>query len=156
MIDYIEEAGHAWGAQRRRVVLGGFVVDGVPHQDGFSRSSLLARIRELGDGAGQRGQLRQHFAEVYTGEGLAFQRAIAGAREHWRVLAELRYVVPNRVVAGKQKLAYLQQQFPRQFSGRQRYYEQLELFHNWLAGRWPQSGEVNSAHRQHDGHAAGG
>lgn len=156
MIDYIEEAGHAWGAQRRRVVLGGFVVDGVPHQDGFSRSSLLARIRELGDGAAQRGQPRQHFAEVYTGEGLAFQRAIAGTREHWRVLAELRYVVPNRFVAGKQKLAYLQQQFPRQFSGRQRYYEQLALFHNWLAGRWPRSGEVNPGHRQHNDLAAGG
>ncbi len=145
MIDYIEQAGHEWGAQRRRIVLGGFVTDGVHHRDGFNRSSLLARIREFGDGAGQRGHLHQHFAEVYTGEGLAFQRALVGVREHWRLIAELRYVVPNRVVAGKQKLAYLQQHFPRQFSGRQRYYEQLELFHNWLAGRWPRSGETTHA-----------
>jgi len=68
-----------WRVQYLRVATGRRVFpDGHVHLDGWPTATVLGRIRAEGEGAGQRGTVGQHFAEVYTGEALLIWRAMHG------------------------------------------------------------------------------
>ena len=89
-----------WGEQRRRVLTGRterqvWLFDGrklhthaVNHVDGWAEKSPAAALRD----GGRSGKVEQHFAEVYTGDGLEVWRALEGAPELVRVALEWRYV----------------------------------------------------------------
>lgn len=72
----IEPMCREWARQYRRIVQGGVVrADGVFEPDGWPTTTILGKLREERDGAGQ-GKVSQHFAEVYRGDGLLIRRAM--------------------------------------------------------------------------------
>jgi len=60
-----ERAILTWAAQKRLMYVGG---------DGFAPASVLAKIRDEREGAGEGHRPTQHWAEVYTGDGLAVHK----------------------------------------------------------------------------------
>lgn len=92
-----------WGRQKRRVWIG---TDWHGNVDGYSQS-LLGRIRDEREGAGEQGARAQSWPEVFWGVGLDVQRALAGMREiPFRVL-HLHYVWPPEWNIGIERKAAL-------------------------------------------------
>lgn len=79
-----------WGRQKRRVWIG---ADWHGNIDGYSQS-LLGRIRDEREGAGEQGARSQHWPEVFWGQGLDVQRGIVGMREVPYSVMHLHYVWP--------------------------------------------------------------
>ena len=79
-----------WGRQKRRVWVG---ADWHGNIDGYSQS-LLGRIRDEREGAGEQGARSQHWPEVFWGAGLDVQRGIMGMREVPFCVLHLHYVWP--------------------------------------------------------------
>jgi hypothetical protein len=72
----IEPMCREWARQYRRLAQGGVVYpDKAFAPDGWPMSTLLGKMREEGAGAAQ-GRISQHFAEVYSGDGLLIWRAM--------------------------------------------------------------------------------
>lgn len=137
MIDWIDDNGKMWGIAKRRIVLGGhWYQDQGFHTDGFSARSVIGKLWEEREGAGQ-GSTKQKAVEVFLGEALAFQIGLQGADEHWHYLAHYRYVIPNRWMPGKSKLADLREMFPRKFKDERAFYNELHGLHCFLLGRMP-------------------
>lgn len=137
MIDWIDESGKVWGVAKRRVLLGGHWFEGKGfHEDGFSARSVVGKLWEEREGAGQ-GANGQKVIEVFLGDALAFETAMHGAYERWYYLAHYRYVIPSRWLPGKSKLAELREMFPKYFKDDRGYYDELHSFHCYLLGRMP-------------------
>ena len=79
-----------WGRQKRRVWIG---TDWHGNVDGYSQS-LLGRIRDEREGAGEQGVRSQHWPEVFWGMGIDVQRGIVGMREIPFCVLHLHYVWP--------------------------------------------------------------
>lgn len=79
-----------WGRQKRRIWVG---ADWHGNVDGYSQS-LLGRIRDEREGAGEQGARAQRWPEVFWGMGLDIQRAITGMREIPYCVLHLYYVWP--------------------------------------------------------------
>jgi hypothetical protein len=79
-----------WGRQKRRVWIG---TDWHGNVDGYSQS-LLGRIRDEREGAGEQGARSQFWTEVFWGMGLDVQRGIRGMREIPYSVLHLHYVWP--------------------------------------------------------------
>lgn len=89
----------AWGKQKRRIWEGGAVSrNGHRHIDGYA-NSLLGRIREEREGAGQGARTVQHWPEVYHGQALEVQRALIGIPERPHLVLHLHYVFPREATA---------------------------------------------------------
>lgn len=90
---WLRLACRRWGSQKRRVILGHVARPGyITHVDGYPAQSVLARIRDERDGAGQGAVATQRWLEVYTGDGLDVQRAIQGMPEHPLLVFNIQYV----------------------------------------------------------------
>lgn len=148
MIDWIDDSGKTWGVAKRRIVLGGhWYQDQGFHTDGFSARSVVGKLWDEREGAGQ-GSLRQRPIEVFIGEALSFEIGMQDACEHWYYLAHYRYVIPSRWVPGKTKMLELREMFPRRFKDERAYYNELHGLHCYLLGRMPDvSRESNGAER---------
>lgn len=137
MIDWIDQAGKAWGTQRRRILLGGYSHDGGFHHDGYPARSILAKLREEREGAAHANTgTGQHYAEVLRGDALAFRRALDGAPGWAVAVATMRYVVPKRGMPTKAKVQEIRKEHP-EINCAQRFYEALERLHVYLQARWP-------------------
>jgi hypothetical protein len=79
-----------WGRQKRRAWLG---ADWHGNIDGYAQS-LLGRIRDEREGAGEQGARSQYWPEVFWGVGLDVQRGIVGMRETPLHVIHLHYVWP--------------------------------------------------------------
>jgi len=136
MIDWVEGCGKVWGGVKRRIAAGGYFRDEDSfHVDGYATRSHIAKLWEERDGAAHAGVRKQHLHEVFTGEALAFEAAITGAREHWHWLAYTRYVIPSSRMHAKSKRDLLRQQFPRILRSDDAYYDELHAMHCYLSGR---------------------
>lgn len=60
-----ERALLTWAAQKRLMYIGG---------DGYAPASVIAKIRDEREGAGEGKRTTQRWAEMYTGDGLAVHR----------------------------------------------------------------------------------
>jgi len=80
-----------WGRQKRRIWIG---ADWHGNVDGYAQS-LLGRIRDEREGAGESGARSQHWPEVFWGAGLDIQRGIVGMRETPFNVLHLHYVWPS-------------------------------------------------------------
>lgn len=89
---WVRIACRAWGAQKRRIWAG---KDWHGNIDGYA-SSLLGRIREEREGAGQ-GHRSQHWLEVFSGDGLAVQRVLPGICEAQNDALHVKYVWDPRI-----------------------------------------------------------
>lgn len=137
MIDWIDESGKLWGVSKRRIVLGGYWYDNTEfHKDGFSPRSIVAKLWDEREGAGQ-GASTQKTVEVFMGEALAFEIGMCHAQEPWFYLAHFRYVIPTRWMPGKTKMMELRAMFPRRFKDERAYYNELHGMHCYLLGRMP-------------------
>lgn len=84
---WVRAACRTWGSQKRRAWSG---QDWHGNVDGYA-SSLIGRIRDERDGAGQ-GHRVQHWAEVFAGDGLAVHRALIGVGLDLHDALHLKYV----------------------------------------------------------------
>lgn len=112
---FVREACREWGRQRWKLF---------DPNDGWANVSLLGRIREERDGAGQT-YFRQSFKEVYSGLGLEVHRAVQGMPDRpWQIL-NAHYVFPGRAnwKANRLKLH------------RAEYYRLLNQAHSYIASR---------------------
>src|SRR2546423_279673 len=90
--DWLRPMLRTWGQQRRRILTGRRQFrEGAAHIDGHPSRSALAGLFE----GGSSGKVEQHFAEVYTGDGLEVWRAMQGAAFGVRQILEFHYVVPG-------------------------------------------------------------
>lgn len=92
-----------WGRQKRRIWIG---TDWHGNVDGYSQS-LLGRIRDEREGAGEQGAQSQHWPEVFWGIGLDVQRGIVGMREIPFSVLHLHYVWPSEWQLGIEKKAQM-------------------------------------------------
>jgi hypothetical protein len=89
---WVLSALNTWGRQKRRIWEGGATSrSGHRHVDGYV-NSLLGRIREEREGAGQGARTMQRWPEVYQGVGLEVQRALVGMPERPFCIVHLHYV----------------------------------------------------------------
>lgn len=128
MIESIDVMCRIWGIQKRRILLGrsdaGF-------EDGWSRETILAKIREMQLHAGStRGMPAQRFAETYTDpDALAIHRAAQGMPETLAVTLFVHYVIPQSLrLTAKRKAAILNHSL-------RDYWINLDRAHHWLAAR---------------------
>ncbi len=122
-----------WGRQKRRIWDGSetFVnCEGKEdtHIDGYA-GSLLGRIREERDGAGQQGALHQHWAEVMWGHGLEVQRSLPGMPENPLLVGHLQYVWPKEFGLSIPRKAALIELDKNQ------YWDSLRNFEWWVFAR---------------------
>lgn len=80
----VDMYGYAWGRQYRRH----FGVDAL-----FPIPSLLGRLREEAEAAGERGASERRFREVFIGDALEFSRAWHQLRAFDRESAMVHYVI---------------------------------------------------------------
>lgn len=123
MIDYIHEKCKVWGWQTR----------GMPRS--FPAKSSITRWTEALSHE-QFGMHRQRWAEIYTGDGLAVQRAILAqprATLWHRALLTCHYVDERPV---KAKLPDVCELLSTSWDTRE-YWQQLDRLHHWLDGRLP-------------------
>jgi hypothetical protein len=85
---FIIGALRMWGRQKRRIWIGS---DWHGNIDGYAQS-LLGRIRDEREGAGEQGARNQFWPEVFWGAGLDVQRGIIGMRETPLCVLHLHYV----------------------------------------------------------------
>lgn len=122
--DWIRRANGLWGRQKRRIWCGH---DWHGNVDGYAQS-LLGRIREERDGAGQ-GTPSQRWPEVFWGEGLDVQRSLLGMPEVPYAVLHLHYVWdPEWNVPITQKARALN-------IAREAYYESLDRAEYWVWSR---------------------
>lgn len=122
--DWIRRACALWGRQKRRIWAG---MDWHGNIDGYAQS-LLGRIKEERDGASS-SQVRQHWPEVFTGDGLDVQRSLDGLGEVPRAALHFRYVWdPDWNVTIADKAAYLG-------VGRTEYFELIARAESYMHGR---------------------
>ena len=94
---WVRIACQKWGRQKRRIWSGMgdwyFTRAGMKarHVDGYAQS-FLARVQDERVGAGSPGEVRQHWEEVFWGEGLEVQRAVVGMPELPTDVIHLHYV----------------------------------------------------------------
>lgn len=101
--DWVRADCRAWGRQKRRIWEGH---DWHGNVDGYAQS-LLGRIREERDGAGQ-GTPAQRWPEVFWGSGLDVQRALPGMPERQYAALHFQYVWnPESGITADRKAAYL-------------------------------------------------
>lgn len=140
IIDWIEDAGKVYGIAARRLMLGGYWYSAGDaerfHFDGSAARSISAKLAEDREGAAG-GEISQRFAEVLTGEALEFRTATRGCPIWWHELIVYRYVIPNRWMPPKSKLAELRSLYPRRFKSRETYYDELHGLHCYALGKWP-------------------
>jgi hypothetical protein len=75
--DWLNPMLAVWKVQYLRAMRGyQQFADGMRHFDGWPASTILGKIRAEGEGAGQGGTFKQHFSEVYFGDGLLIWRAM--------------------------------------------------------------------------------
>lgn len=130
--DWIRRANGIWGRQKRRIWCGH---DWHGNVDGYAQS-LLGRIREERDGAGQ-GAPSQRWPEVFWGDGLDVQRSILGMPETPYAVLHLHYVWdPEWNVKATQKARAIS-------VSRDVYYDSLDRAEYWIWSRL----EVNPERR---------
>jgi hypothetical protein len=98
--------------------------DGTRHFDGWPVATVLAKIREDGEGAGQ-GMRRQSYAEVYAGDGLTIWRAMDGMRIDLREVLYARYLSRQPIRQQAQNLGL----------GERDYFRLLDNAFHYLEGR---------------------
>jgi hypothetical protein len=114
-----------WGRQKRRIWIG---TDWHGNVDGYAQS-LLGRIRDEREGAGEQGARSQHWPEVFLGEGLDVQRALIGMPEVASGVLHLHYVWDPEwgiTVTRKARCVGLQ---------RDVYYDHLDRAEYWIWAR---------------------
>jgi hypothetical protein len=84
----VDMYGYTWGRQYRRH----FGADAL-----FPIASLLGRVKEEAEAAGERGSVDRHYPEVFTGDALDFARAWRQLREFDRETAMVHYVIVGLV-----------------------------------------------------------
>lgn len=110
--DYVRLACRRWGRQKRRIWRGEeWYINSegkrVHHIDGYA-SSLLGRIREEREGAGQ-SIISQKWDEVYWGDGLDVRRCLPGMPERPLAVLHLQYVWdPEFAITASRKAALLE------------------------------------------------
>lgn len=130
--EWVTLANIRWGKQKRRIWTGKeWYIDSSGKRrydvDGYA-SSLLGRIRDEGAGAGQ-GQLKQHWDEVFWGDGLEVQRAIPGMSEMPFAVGHLQFVFdPEFGLTAPKKAALLD-------ISTRTYWDELKLFQTWIQAR---------------------
>jgi hypothetical protein len=84
----VDMYGYTWGRQYRRH----FGADAL-----FPIASLLGRVKEEAEAAGERGTPERHYREVFTGDALDFAKAWHRLREVDREAAMVHYVIVGLV-----------------------------------------------------------
>lgn len=131
----VREMCVVYGIQWRRCALGGMLFeDGGRHIDGAPKSTwvrdpIADALREQSEFA------RQHWQEVFTGEGLEIWRASLALPDHRRYLLDVHFGIPKTFALKKQKVACLMSMFPQHVSSRTAYYEQLDRLLESLLAR---------------------
>ena len=128
MIESIDLMCRIWGVQKRRILSGRSPLG---DEDGWSRETLFARIREMQEHAGAKREYPvQKVIETYTNtDALTIHRAAHGMPENLSMILFVHYVVPHNFRLGvKRKAAWLN------VSVRE-YWVILDRAHHWLAGR---------------------
>lgn len=123
-----------WGRQKRRIWVG---ADWHGNVDGYAQS-LLGRIHDEREGAGEQGARNQFWPEVFWGIGLDVQRGIIGMRETPYCVLHLHYVwLPEWELTIEQKAISIGIK-------KADYWRELENAENWThakldsASDWPQ------------------
>lgn len=98
------------------------------HEQGWTPQSVLAKFREMRDGAGSSTQreVLQFTEEGHTGEGLLVARALSDAPEVLRGVTFVHYVIPD--VRSKIKAQTLNISVPE-------YWRHIDRAHYWIAAR---------------------
>lgn len=122
--DWVRTDCRAWGRQKRRIWEGR---DWHGNIDGYAQS-LLGRIREERDGAGQ-GTPSQRWPEVFWGAGLDVQRTLLGMPERQYAVLHFQYVWnPEWGVTAERKARYISVK-------RTEYFELVERSETWIHAR---------------------
>lgn len=128
----LEPMCREWSRQYRRIAQGGVIRhDGVFEPDGWPTTTILAKLREERDGAGQR-RLTQHFAEVYRGDGLLIWRAMDRMPLPERQVLYARFLSRDLVKVQAELLGVSVAQ----------YWTTLDRAYYYLAGRLDVAGDV--------------
>jgi hypothetical protein len=130
--EWVHTACRRWGRQKRRIWTGkDWYIDSAGIRrydvDGYA-SSLLGRIRDERDGAGQ-SQIKQHWPEVLWGDGLEVQRAIIGMPEAALGVGHLNFVFDPEFGLTATKKAELLEISLRKF------WDELKTFEMWVFAR---------------------
>lgn len=122
---WIVAAVGLWGRQKRRIWIG---ADWHGNVDGYSQS-LLGRIRDEREGAGEQGARSQHWEEVFWGAGFDVQQAMIGMREVPYQVLHLHYVWPPEWQIGIERKASMAG------IGKPEYWRELENAETWVHAR---------------------
>jgi hypothetical protein len=119
MIDAIDEMCRTWGAQKHHIL--------TSREQGWTPQSVIARFRELRDGAGSSTERLMQFPEEgHIGEGLMVARAMMDAPEILRRIVFAHYVI-RRVKAGVKATAL--------GISLAEYWRDVDRAHYWIAAR---------------------
>jgi hypothetical protein len=122
--DWVRSDCRLWGRQKRRIWEG---CDWHGNVDGYAQS-LLGRIREERDGAGQ-GTPSQKWPEVFWGAGLDVQRCLLGMPERQYAVLHFQYVWnPDWGVTAARKAEYIGLK-------RTEYFELVDRCETWIHAR---------------------
>lgn len=118
----LRELLRKWARQYLRMQRGGILFpDGTWLVDGWPEKSAS----HFSDKALPRGNLVQHFPEVYTGDAVLIWRALGGAPERVKTMIVLHYVVRS----GAKRAAAVMK------ISKQRYWQLLEVSHAYIQAR---------------------
>lgn len=134
----VKQMVNAWAWQRRRIWLGGYRDrQGLWHEDGWTRQSVVSKFKDLFDGAGSSTRILGQFREEgLTGDALLVSRAMqSGMPEVQRIALFTAHVVPDDMMKLDERLDVLWVAYPQYKWGRSNFFVHCGNAKSFLLGR---------------------